>query len=62
MRMLLTSNGIANALIRDTLVDLLGKPIVDSALLVGDPTADPVVVSSGHWRRFGTDGSLVESH
>ena len=33
----------------------------DSALLVRDPTVDPVVISSGHWRRFGADGSLVES-
>jgi dipeptidase E len=34
----------------------------DSALLVRDPAADPVVISSGHWRRIGADGSLVESH
>ncbi len=34
----------------------------DSALLVRDPMADPVVISSGHWRRFGADGSLIESH
>jgi dipeptidase E len=33
----------------------------DSALLVRDPTADPVVISAGHWRRFGADGSLIES-
>ncbi len=34
----------------------------DTALLVRDPTADPVVISSGHWLRFGADGSLIESH
>ena len=33
----------------------------DSALIVRDPSVDPVVVSSGHWSRFGADGSLVES-
>lgn len=33
----------------------------DSALVIRDPAADPVVVSSGHWHRYGTDGSLVES-
>ena len=33
----------------------------DSALVVRDPAAEPVVVSSGHWRRFGADGSLVAS-
>ncbi|WP_251454899.1 hypothetical protein [Microbacterium sp. Marseille-Q6648] len=34
MRMLLTSNGIANPLIHDALVDLLGKPIADSRIVV----------------------------
>lgn len=34
MRMLLTSNGIANDLIRDTLGDLLGKPIAESRVVV----------------------------
>ncbi len=34
----------------------------DSALLVRDPTAEPVVISTGHWRRFGADGSLIASH
>jgi dipeptidase E len=34
----------------------------DSALLVRDPSADPVVISSGHWRLFAADGSLAESH
>jgi dipeptidase E len=34
----------------------------DSALVVRDPAVDPVVVSSGHWRRFDPDGSLAESH
>lgn len=34
----------------------------DSALLVRDPTAEPVVISSGRWRRFGADGSLIASH
>ena len=34
----------------------------DSALLVRDPTAEPVIISPGHWRRFGADGSLIASH
>jgi len=34
----------------------------DSALLIRDPAAEPVVVSSGHWLRFGADGSIVASH
>lgn len=34
----------------------------ESALLVRDPTAAPVVISEGHWRRFDADGALVESH
>ncbi len=33
----------------------------DSALLVRDQDADPVVVSTGHWRRFGADGRMLES-
>ncbi|GAA3636604.1 peptidase E [Microbacterium awajiense] len=33
----------------------------DSALLVRDPSADPVVISTGHWRRFDVDGSLADS-
>ncbi len=33
MRFLLTSAGIKNASIRDTLVDLLGKPIAESSAL-----------------------------
>ncbi len=31
----------------------------DSALVVRDAAADPVIVSSGHWRRYGVDGSVV---
>lgn len=34
----------------------------DSALLVRDPTAEPVIISSGHWLRFGADGSVIASH
>ena len=34
MRMLLTSGGIANEMIRDALVDLLGKPLADSRVVV----------------------------
>lgn len=34
----------------------------DSALLVRDADAEPVVISSGHWLRFGADGSLIASH
>lgn len=33
----------------------------DSALLVRDPSAEPVMISSGHWRRYGADGSLIAS-
>lgn len=33
----------------------------DSALLIRDPSAEPVVVSSGHWRRFAADGSVLAS-
>ena len=34
----------------------------DSALLVRMPTAEPVIISSGHWLRFGIDGSLIASN
>lgn len=34
----------------------------DSALLVRDPAAEPIVISTGHWRRFGANGSLIASH
>ena len=34
----------------------------DSALLVRDPTAEPIIISSGQWRRYGADGSLIASH
>lgn len=33
----------------------------DSALLIRDPAAEPTVVSTGRWQRFGADGSLVAS-
>jgi dipeptidase E len=33
----------------------------ESALVVRDPAADPVVVSAGHWRLYGADGSVIES-
>lgn len=33
----------------------------DSALLVRDPADEPLIITAGHWRRFGTDGSLVAS-
>lgn len=33
----------------------------DSALVVRDPVAEPVIISSGHWRRFGADGTLIAS-
>ena len=33
----------------------------DTALVVRDASEDPVVVSTGHWRRYGVDGSLVDS-
>ena len=31
----------------------------DTALLIRDPAQEPTVVSSGRWRRYGVDGSLV---
>lgn len=34
----------------------------DSALLVRDPAAEPIIISSGQWRRYGADGSLIASH
>lgn len=43
-----------------------GRPVwfIDdgSALVVRDPAADPVLISSGHWRRFDGSGALVASH
>jgi dipeptidase E len=33
-----------------------------SALVVRDPDADPEIVSSGHWLRFGDGGRLIDSH
>ncbi|MDE0547452.1 hypothetical protein [Microbacterium sp. C7(2022)] len=33
----------------------------DSALLIRDPAAEPIVTWSGHWRRCGPDGSLIAS-
>jgi dipeptidase E len=33
----------------------------DSALLIRDPSADPEVVSTGHWLRFDAAGRLVDS-
>ena len=47
MKLLLTSGGITNTSIREALVDLLGKPIADSAALCiptaqwGHPTCGP---------------------
>src|SRR6476660_3983246 len=53
LRFLLTSAGIKNASIRDTLVGLLGKPIAESSAL-GIPTAmygHPMVgPGAGAWR------------
>lgn len=33
----------------------------DSALLIRDPSTEPAVISSGHWRRYAADGSLIAS-
>src|SRR6187431_3760651 len=52
MRLLLTSGGVRNPSIRDTLVELLGKPIADSSALCiptagyGHPQGSP----GGAWR------------
>ena len=56
MRFLLTSAGIKNASIRDTLVDLLGKPIAESSALCiptaayGHPRSVPALGHGGHQR------------
>lgn len=31
----------------------------DSALLIRDALAEPIVISTGRWRRYGVDGALV---
>ena len=52
MKLLLTSGGVANASIRDALVDLLGKPIADSSALC-IPTAEyghPWCTPASAWR------------
>ena len=50
MKLLLTSAGIKNASIRDTLVDMLGKPIAESSALC-IPTASYGHHSfAGAWR------------
>lgn len=52
MKLLLTSGGIKNACIRDTLVDLLGKPIAESSALC-IPTAEyghPMCTPASAWR------------
>ncbi|QCR20514.1 Type 1 glutamine amidotransferase-like domain-containing protein [Agrococcus sp. SGAir0287] len=33
----------------------------DSALVVRDPAEEPVLISTGHWRRYDADGSLADS-
>jgi len=52
MKLLLTSGGVSNSSIRDTLVDMLGKPISDcSALCI--PTAEwghPMCTPASAWR------------
>lgn len=58
MKLLLTSGGLANAAIRESLVDLLGKPIAESSALFiptakyGHPGCTPVSV----W--YGVTGSM----
>ena len=52
MKLLLTSGGVTNPSIRDALVDLLGKPIVDSTALC-IPTAEyghPSCTPASAWR------------
>jgi len=52
MKLLLTSGGVTNTSIRDTLVDLLGKPIADSSALC-IPTAEyghPWCTPASAWR------------
>ncbi|SEB63568.1 dipeptidase E [Nocardioides exalbidus] len=58
MKLLLTSGGVTNASIRAALVDLLGKPIEESAAL-GIPTAQwgHPMCGPGSLRRFVTDGT-----
>jgi dipeptidase E len=52
LKLLLTSGGVTNTSIRDALVDLLGKPIADSAALC-IPTAEyghPMCTPASAWR------------
>ncbi|MFG6192379.1 Type 1 glutamine amidotransferase-like domain-containing protein [Nonomuraea sp. JJY05] len=52
MKLLLTSGGVTNTSIRETLVDLLGKPIADSTALC-IPTAEyghPMCTPASAWR------------
>src|SRR5918912_1173453 len=52
MRFLLTSSGISNASIHDALVDLLGKPIAESAALCVPTGVQPFPGGPAHVYRF----------
>ncbi|MGW5667362.1 Type 1 glutamine amidotransferase-like domain-containing protein [Micromonospora sp. NPDC003776] len=50
MKLLLTSAGVQNPSIRDTLVDLLGKPIADSSALCIPTACHPMGGPASAWR------------
>jgi dipeptidase E len=52
MKLLLTSSGISNASIHDTLVDLLGKPIAESSALCVPTGVQPFPGGPSHVYRF----------
>src|SRR5215213_9082084 len=54
MRFLLTSSGISNTSIHDTLVDLLGKPIAESSALCIPTGVQPFPGGPSHVYRFIT--------
>jgi dipeptidase E len=65
VKLLLTSGGVTNASLRDALVDLLGKPVEDSAALFiptaqwGQPLCSPESVWRSTADRWEHDGGLV---
>jgi dipeptidase E len=56
MKLLLTSAGVKNASIHDTLVDLLGKPVSEAAALVIPTAVYPMVGPGAAWRMIAGQG------
>jgi dipeptidase E len=52
VKLLLTSAGVKNTSIHDALVDLLGKPIVESSALCIPTASYGHPISEGHWKLF----------